>query len=201
MYCSLIRFLRFAKYGWKSFFTVSKSKDIFWAQVNLQLLFIADLKHKCVDDEHRKTKPGRQVLRQHRWRCNQEDNPWGGDLPDFVQPGTLDHLQLWDTEGCRHPRPGQFNVFNVESLMLGPSGGVLWVLSLDRDPEDNSSSLCVLPISLHGDPFLSSLIMDNNGNFCLNTSCHILHFKWTQSSNMISGGPSWTVEELLHDQG
>ena len=33
----------------------------FWQKVNLQLLFIADLKHKCVDEEHKKTKPGRQA--------------------------------------------------------------------------------------------------------------------------------------------
>ena len=31
-------------------------------QVNLQLLFIADLKHKRVDEELAKRKPGRQVV-------------------------------------------------------------------------------------------------------------------------------------------
>ena len=62
----------------------------------------------------------------------------------------------------------------MKVLMFGPSGGVLRVLSLDRDPEDNSSSLCVLPLPLHGDPFLSSLIMAKNTRF-VDTSFHILH--------------------------
>ena len=44
----------------KLFFWFSQKK-ISRSQVNLQLLFIADLKHKCVAEEHKRTKPGRQV--------------------------------------------------------------------------------------------------------------------------------------------
>ena len=40
----------------------------------------------------------------------------GGDLPHLVQPGSLDHLQLWDSEGCRHPWPGQALQCQVEHL-------------------------------------------------------------------------------------
>ena len=46
-------------------------------------------------------------------------------------------------------------LIQIVVLMFGPSGGVLWVLSLDCDPENNSSTLCVLPLSLHGNNFLS----------------------------------------------
>ena len=48
-------------------------KKISRSQVNLQLLFIADLKHKCVAEEHKRTKPGRQVQQDQQiclsWDC------------------------------------------------------------------------------------------------------------------------------------
>ena len=51
--------------GWQPdkncFFFWFSQKKISRSQVNLQLLFIADLKHKCVAEEHKRTKPGRQV--------------------------------------------------------------------------------------------------------------------------------------------
>ena len=58
----------------KTFFSSGFSqKKISWSQVNLQLLFIADLKHKCVAEEHKRTKPGRQVQQDQQiclsWDC------------------------------------------------------------------------------------------------------------------------------------
>ena len=96
----------------------------FWQKVNLQLLFIADLKHKCVDEEHKKTKPGRQAgafLHCYSWKMSKRTGQlcsvgdcdlWSPsldcDLPHSVQPRSLDHVQLWNTKSRSHPGSGQF---------------------------------------------------------------------------------------------